>query len=125
MQDLSPAEWEIMMVCWEHGPLAARDVYAHLKGRQEWSYGTVRTLLARTVKKGWLTYDQIGNSYLYKPAVPRQRALQGAVKDFVDRVLGGALSPFVAYLAERGELSDKELDEIQQVLRDQRRSKGR
>ena len=125
LPNLSPAEWEVMMVCWEHGPMAARDVYARLEGHQQWSYGTVRTLLARTVKKGWLKYDQIGNSYLYRPAVPRHKALEGAVRDFVDRVLGGALSPYVAYLAERGDLTDKELAEIQEMLNRRRQKKGR
>ena len=123
--ELSPAEWEVMSAFWRHGPMAARDVYARLRGRQDWTYGTVRTFLARMVKKGWLDYDQVGNSYLYKPAVPRRKAVRGAIVDFVDRVLEGTLSPFVAYLAEHGDLSPEELDDLDEMLKRHREKKGR
>ncbi len=66
---LSPAEWEIMKVFWDLGPMAARDVYAALPRDCSWAYKTVKTLLSRLVAKEALAYDQIGNSYLYRPAV--------------------------------------------------------
>ncbi len=69
---LSNAEWEIMKIFWDLGPLAARDVFAALPGGHGWAYKTVKTLLSRLVAKGALTYEQIGNSYLYQPAVDRQ-----------------------------------------------------
>ena len=68
---LSAAEWEVMKILWDHGPLAARDVYARLPKRRGWAYKTVKTLLSRLVAKEALAYDQIGNSYLYRAAVDR------------------------------------------------------
>ena len=68
---LSPAEWEIMKIFWDRGPLAARDVYAQLPKKRGWAYKTVKTLLSRLVAKEALAYDQVGNSYLYRPAVDR------------------------------------------------------
>ena len=70
---LSPAEWEVMKTLWEQGPLDARSVFKALADEREWAYQTVKTLLSRLVAKGAVEYDQVGNSYLYRPAVPRTR----------------------------------------------------
>ena len=43
-------------------------------------------------------------------------ALQHAVSTFVDRTLGGSITPFVAYVAEREGLSDDEIGELESLL---------
>ena len=121
---LSPSEWEVMKVIWEHGPMAARDVYSHLQGAQDWTYVTVKTFLRRAVKKGWLDYDQIGNSYLYRAAVPQDKAVSAAIRGFSNRVLGGVLSPFVAYFAKQKDLTPEDLDQLEEILKHHRREES-
>lgn len=121
LPDLSPAEWDVMTVIWKHGPVAARDVYSHLSEDRTWSYATVKTLLRRIVKKGWVDYDQIGNSYLYRAAVRREKAVFAAIGEFSNRVLDGVLAPFVAYFAKQNDLTPEDLDELEQVLKRHRR----
>ena len=116
-RSLSDSEWEVMKVLWEHGPLAARDVYAHLSDAQPWAQGTVKTLLRRMVQKGWLSYRRVGNSFLYRSAAPRKKGLHSAIKQFSDRVLGGALSPLVAYYAEEKRLSPEDVAELEKLLK--------
>ena len=113
-----------MKVVWEDGPMVARDVYARLADNQTWGYATVKTLLRRIVKKGWLDYDQIGNSYLYRAAVPREKAVFAAIRDFSKRVLDGALAPFVAYFATQNDLTPEDLDELEQILKRHHRKEG-
>ena len=120
-KDLSAAEWEVMKVIWEHGPMAARDVYSHLSDEQSWGYATVKTLLRRIVKKGWLEYDQVGNSYLYRAAVLRDKAVFAAVREFSTRVLDGVLAPFVAYFAKEKDLSPEDLDRLEEIIERHRR----
>ena len=97
---LSELEWEVMKPLWEQGPMAARDIFQAVPEEQGWAYKTLKTMLARLVKKGALTYDQIGNSYLYKPAFSREEITRSTMGSFVDRVFDGALQPFLAYFAE-------------------------
>jgi hypothetical protein len=42
--------------------------------------------------------------------------LTGAVRRFIDRNLGGSVTPFLAYLSEGGEISDGELRELEQIV---------
>jgi BlaI family transcriptional regulator, penicillinase repressor len=97
---LSELEWEVMKPLWKNGPMAARDIYAAVPNEQGWAYKTLKTMLARLVKKGALAYDQIGNSYLYRAAYTREEMTRATMGSFVDRVFDGALQPFVAYFAE-------------------------
>jgi BlaI family penicillinase repressor len=112
---IAEQEWEILKPFWEHGPLAARDVYAHLKAHKPWAYKTVKTMLGRLVAKGALAYDQVGNSYLYRAVYTRDEMVQHVTKSFVNRIFDGALSPFVAHFA--AEISDAELKALQSELK--------
>lgn len=111
---LSELEWEILKPMWDNGPMAARDIYDAVSKDQDWAYKTVKTMLARLVKKGALVYDQIGNSYLYRPAFGRKEMTGAATRSFVRRVFDGALNPFVAHFAEHA--SPEELQAIKAEL---------
>ena len=124
-QQLSKAEWEIMKVLWEHGDMALGGVVEKLDDDQNWAYTTVKTFLRRMVEKGWVSDRRVGGSYLYKARMPRKKAMGQAMKDFSQRVLNGVLTPFVAYYAEDKGLSDEEIGELQQILDECRRNKGK
>ena len=75
-------------------------------------------MLARLVKKGVLAFDQIGNSYLYRPLYTRDALAREATRTFVRRVFDGAFSPFLAQFAEQVDESQlkalkAELDRIE------------
>lgn len=113
-----------MTVIWDDGPMPARDVHARLADQQDWAYSTVKTLLRRMVAKGWLEYDQIGNSFLYRPAVHREKAVRRAVREFSARVLNGALAPFVAYYAETHGPTDDDIADLEAIIRQHRKNEG-
>ncbi len=97
---LSEMEWEIMKPLWRHGPLAARDVFAHVPDSYGWAYETVKSMLLRLVKKGAIEYDRVGNSYLYRAAHTRREMSGAATRSFIRRVFDGGLTPFYAQFIE-------------------------
>ncbi len=120
---LSEMEWEIMKPLWEHGPMAARDIFASVPGEYGWASKTVKTMLSRLVKKGVLAYDQIGNSYLYRTVYTRDEMAREATGSFVQRVFDGALSPFLAQFVEH--VSDEELQVLKSEVARLEREKSR
>ena len=120
---LSPAEWQVMKTLWDGGPLAARDVFSALTGESEWAYQTVKTLLCRLVAKGAVEYDQVGNSYLYRAAVPREEMTRQEVRSVFDRVLGAAISPVLAHFIDEADLSDDDIRQLQQLLNEKRKKR--
>ena len=119
---LAPTEWEVMKVLWDHGPLAARDVYASLPNSKSWAYKTVKTLLSRLVAKGAVDYDQVGNSYLYRPAAEREEVTRLEVHGVVQRIMGEAVSPVLAHFIEQADLTREEIDQLKQQLEAKRKS---
>jgi predicted transcriptional regulator len=77
---------------------------------------TVLTMMERLRKKGHLRRRQIDGLYQYAPKTAPGAAVRQAVQSFVDRTLGGSVAPFVAYLAEREQLSDSEIAELETLL---------
>lgn len=120
---LSPAEWEVMKVLWDHGPLAARDVFQRLPNEKQWAYKTVKTLLSRLVAKEALAYDQIGNSYLYRAAVPRDQMTRQEVRGVLERIVSEAVSPILAHFIDEADLSNEEIRVLEKKLAEKR--KGR
>lgn len=135
---LSPAEWEVMNVLWDHGPLAARDVYASLPSDSDgapargWAYRTVKTLLSRLVAKGALDYEQVGNSYLYRSAVERETMARQEARGLFERLRGGAgsagqqvVSSVIAQFLGDAELSDEEVQQLKAALERRKKKTGR
>ena len=77
---------------------------------------TVLTMMERLRRKGHLTRRQVNGVYRYAPRTTPGAAVMQAVQTFVDRTLGGSISPFVSYIAEREQVSDAELTELETLL---------
>ena len=77
---------------------------------------TVLTMMERLRKKGHLGRRRVDGVFHYAPRTAPGAALQQAVSTFVDRTLGGSITPFVAYVAERESLSDDEIGELESLL---------
>ena len=75
-------------------------------------------MMGRLRKKGHLTRRKSGGVYRYSPKVAKHELLQGLVKDFVAKTLGGSVSPFVAYLSESGPISQDDLDMLKRLVRE-------
>jgi BlaI family penicillinase repressor len=118
---ISDAEWEVMKVIWMKSPCSALDVVSALAPSRAWSVGTIKTFLNRLHSKGALRFEKVGKSYLYYPAVAEDRLRAAETESFVDRVFDGAFSPMVAHFARSRKLSDRDLDELERILKEGRR----
>jgi BlaI family penicillinase repressor len=114
---ISDAEWEVMKVVWRQAPCSAHDVVSALASSRTWSAATIKTLLNRLHSKGALRFEKVGKAYLYHPAFTEDRLRSAETESFVDRVFDGSLSPMIAHFARSGKLSEKDLDELERILR--------
>lgn len=112
---ISEAEWEVMEILWQKSPLAAAAVSKALK-KKRWAANTVRTLLARLVKKGALTYEADGNRYLYHAAIRRDECVQGEVNSLTTRLFGGAVRPLLLHFVQHKKLSADDIAELRKIL---------
>jgi predicted transcriptional regulator len=86
------------------------------------SVQTIKTLLARLVKKGAVTHRQLGNRYLYVPREPRDAYVAEESESFLNRIFRGAAAPMLAHLVNRTDLTAGEIAELRKLLDDKEAS---
>ena len=111
-------EIEILRYISDHHPISVGEMAEHVAQTTGQARNTVLTIMDRLRKKGHLTRRRVGGVYRYSPKVGKQELLQGLVKDFVDKTLGGSVSPFVAYLSDGGPISEDDLDTLKRLVHD-------
>lgn len=121
---LSDAEWKIMNRLWETPDLTIRELTEELDGETSWDKHTVITLLGRIEKKGAISYRQNGRAKEFYPIVSRKEISQEETKSFLEKVYKGSLSLMVHSMVEDQALSQEEIEELYQILKQSGR-KGR
>ncbi len=114
---ISDAEHAVMEVLWDRAPLSAQDVAERITPDRDWSANTVKTLLGRLLAKNVIAHEEDGRRYLYRPLVAREDYVAGESRRLMDRLFGGKLTPLVAHLAERDQLTDQDIAEIEALLK--------
>ena len=118
---ISEAELDIMAVLWTESPLSAVDVARRVPTGRDWSPTTIKTMLSRLVDKGALAAEAQGRRFLYRPLIARDRLAGAQAGRLIDRLFGGRVSPLVAHLAERRDLTPDDLAELEALVRDLRK----
>ena len=111
-------EIEVLRYIGDHHPISVGEAAEYFAQTTGQARTTVLTIMDSLRRKGHLTRRRIGGVYRYSPKVAKHELLQGLVKDFVDKTLGGSVSPFVAYLSEGGPISDDDLDTLKRLVHD-------
>ncbi len=111
---LGALEARVMDVLWQASqPMSVRVVLGALTGERELAYTTVMTVLDNLHKKGWLTREMVGRSYLYAPKASREqytaRLMADAMAESSDR------KAVFAHLVEQ--ISADELEALRKAVR--------
>jgi BlaI family penicillinase repressor len=116
---ISAAEWEVMKVVWKRNSCSAQQVVDDLAAASSaWGPATVKTLLNRLLRKGVLEFKKNGKSYLYSPVWSEEQCRELEAESFLDRVFDGALSPMLAHFVRSRRLSEKDLLELERILKE-------
>ena len=110
------AELRVLQYVQRHGPVTVRQVAGHFAATEGVGRTTVLNVMVRLWRKRHLTRRRsAAGGHLYSAREERLPLLRRLVGEFVGDVLGGSVSPFVAYLAE--EVDDLTDDDRQQLAK--------
>ncbi len=123
--ELTEGEWAIIQAIWDNEPCAAPTVQEELQDQKSWTYSTVKTMMDRMVTKGLLKTERIRNLILYRSAITRIQAQKGEIMRAVKRAFDGALTPMMQFLLNNHNLSQKQLSELEKLIKKKKRIKGR
>jgi predicted transcriptional regulator len=115
---LGDQELDVLRFVAEHAPISVGEVAQQFGEPRGLARTTILTVMERLRKKGYLTRSKPERPARYSPRFPQTEVMRGLVREFVEKTLGGSLSPFVAYLAEAKGLSEVELTVLRRLVGD-------
>lgn len=116
--ELPDSEFAVIELLWAAAPQAAEELIAQLGDSRGWQPSTIKTLLARLVKKGALRFERDGRRFLYWPAWERDAYVLKASRNFLDSLFDGRLTPLVAHLSRHRTLSEADRKALATLLQE-------
>jgi BlaI family transcriptional regulator, penicillinase repressor len=124
-RNLSAAEWKVMKIVWDLQKGMAREVYTVARQHHGWAPPTVKTLLKRLVDKGYLSTTEVGNGFVYRPAQSAISILRLAADTLLEHTTRAATGPLLAHMVESSPLAEDDLDTLQKLIENKKKSLGR
>ena len=116
----TPRELEILKVLWDQGPSSVRLVHDQMITREpDLAFNTVQTMLRLMEGKGLVDHIEQGRSFVYTARFSRD----DTARRFLERVFDGVASQLVLSLLRTEHVSNAELDRMQSMIRDARRTR--
>ena len=112
---LGDQELTLLRYVSDHAPVTVREAAEQFGASHGLARTTILTMMERLRLKNFLTRAKTQGAFQYSPVVAKTELMQTLVRDFVEKSLGGSLSPFVAYLTE-AKLSEREAADLRQLL---------
>jgi BlaI family penicillinase repressor len=115
---LTEAEWEVMECLWAHAPCTGREVVQYLAEKMGWARSTSLTLLRRLEAKGAVAEEAGGEVKTFRPVLLKEEAAVRETENLLGRAYHGSLSLLVSAMTRRQRLSQAEIDELYELLRE-------
>lgn len=115
-QTISAAEWQVMRVVWAHPGSTSQFIVQALVGHLDWQPATIKTLLGRLRKKGYLemTKEEIG--YIYVPLVEEQAHLKEQVEVLLTNRCSTKHGQLVQAILKAGQFSKEDLAKLEEEI---------
>lgn len=117
-------ELEFMQIIWDIGSASTEDIQNALakKGRNI-TDGGIRRILSILMKKGHLTRQKKGRSFLYRAKVHKEQAEKNIIHDLLDRAFSGSIPHMVSTLFNSRDISDNEIKEVKKIIAERERKR--
>jgi predicted transcriptional regulator len=113
---LGDLELEVLRFVSEAESISVREAAERFGEPRELALTTIQTVMERLRKKGYLRRKKQSGVFQYSPSVPQEQVIGGVVQSFVEKTLGGSVSPLLAYIAKARDLRPEEMEELRRLV---------
>ena len=121
---LTDLENEVMHAVWDGGTCTVEAVYQIVSTKRKLKETTIRTLLRRLEKKGYLQHESDGRAYIYRAVEPARSLAARAVRQIIDRFCQGSVEELVSGVVEAKVLNKGDIDQLEKFVRNRRPGGG-
>ena len=106
------SEYRFCMILWECEPVTTAELVKRCQEQLGWKRTTTYTVIKRLGERGVLQNE----SGTVTSLVSREQAQASEIDELVEKKFEGSLPAFIAAFTKRQDLSNDELDEVQQMI---------
>ena len=114
---LSETEWKLMDELWEEPPKTITQLTRALEEDTGWGKNVIITMLKRLEAKGAVRHEEGERAKQFYPAVSREDTALEETRGFLNRVYNGSLGLMVDAMVNSRSLSDREIEELKEILK--------
>ena len=118
---LGDLQLRILQLLWQRGEMPAAGVHAALQPERSLAPTTIATMLAKMEARGLLAHREQGRAFIYRAAVDAGEVTRGLGDYFVKRLFAGSVAGAMMHLLRTGEVSRRELDQLEKLIKEEKR----
>jgi len=112
---LTRAEEEVMQVLWDLEKGMVNQILEQFPEPRP-AYNTVSTIIRILEQKGFVSHKAYGRTHEYFPLIEKTDYTRSYFRNFLANHFGNSYQSLASFFANNGNLSIKELEEIQQTI---------
>ena len=124
LPSLGEQESEILRYISQSGALSVREVADYFEKQSGLARTTIMTVMERLRTKGFLARVKEDGIFKYSGKIEVSRVMKGKVSEFVERTLGGSLTPLINHFAGEKSLSTEEIEKLRAIVAEFDRQQG-
>lgn len=124
MPKISEAEWKIMKIIWDTPKITSTNIIEALKDKEEWKFTTIKSLINRLLNKKAIGFNKLGKEYFYYPLLSEDECIRLQSQSFINRVFNGSINSMLLTFVKLKEISEKDLDELKDILEKSKEKEG-
>lgn len=114
--NVTDSEWKLMRIIWTLGETTSKKLIDILTVTTDWKAATIKTLLHRLMEKGIVDAKKDGNKFIYSSNISEQETIDLAANQLLKQVCAMRVGSMVADVIEESELTQQDIDLIQEKL---------
>lgn len=112
MPKIFESEYRFCLILWEQEPVTTVQLVKLCQEQLGWKRTTTYTVIKRLGERGVLKNDQ----GMITSLISKEEAQVSEIEELVEKKFEGSLPAFIAAFTKHQKMSEKELDEVQQII---------
>ena len=112
---LFESEAKVMKIIWKEAPISAKEVTLIAAKNIGWNKNTTYTVIKKLVEKGFIMREDPG--FICVPLVSETEVQKNEISSLLDKVFNGSKKALFSALLEDEKLTDKEREELLELIR--------
>ena len=117
METLTPREEQIMQIIWKLKKAFVKEIIAEMKEENP-PYNTISSVVRILAGKGFVDYNQYGNTYQYYPTISKASYKKFMFSRLLQDYFDNSYKKVVSFMVEDSEPNEKQIAEFEKIIKE-------